>query len=584
MEARDIEKYSSAITLSDMEVFVFPELIYSLVLANIMSPIIWKWRELESFRKLEGKGSYRKLMRLRQFIMDEFDFNLDLETWGLTDKSTELKRFEPYLSPQQIAQSNALFGYEGDKYYFDVDIRRHFGLDRYTTDIIPYWKTETVEAMDAFRLKPGYAKAAGECVSLATLYAAAAFIVGGVPLDDVYMILTPLHSQNFIDLQDGILTNNRRLVTRAMWFNGTEISHKAQRALRNERVTVVTHNSGYMHCLYNEATIDPRAYEQFKARLADYLSTDLTFTVFTSFLRQESRYQKYFQICRDCHGQPRFMRAELLFHYEHGSPYKIGDSTHDKLMAEVSDEDFVPFELPGRIRCDRLQEFITKQQIDVREARGREALRRFLDGTIPEAGKFVNDLTDFVHIEADLPGNDKNFSDGSAIQVSTGQSREEIIEYLRRIRTRNTTVDLAFYAFRDMETCDWRPFVKAAVERSPVSLEMTKSMSLQGVYDWLIRMHSASIYDGNRLAQPDELANYYTGDGLEKAFLLANVLRYRHPEQELHLEADNSSVLLRAAQDYEFFSAKSLQGQVDITPAGEISVAAQSGAGRTAQP
>ncbi len=584
MEARDIEKYSSAITLSDMEVFVFPELIYSLVLANIMSPIIWKWRELESFRKLEGKGSYRKLMRLRQFIMDEFDFNLDLETWGLTDKSTELKRFEPYLSPQQIAQSNALFGYEGDKYYFDVDIRRHFGLDKYTTDIIPYWKTETVEAMDAFRLKPGYAKAAGECVSLATLYAAAAFIVGGVPLDDVYMILTPLHSQNFIDLQDGILTNNRRLVTRAMWFNGTEISHKAQRALRNERVTVVTHNSGYMHCLYNEATIDPRAYEHFKARLADYLSTDLTFTVFTSFLRQESRYQKYFQICRDCHGQPRFMRAELLFHYEHGSPYKIGDSTHDKLMAEVSDEDFVPFELPGRIRCDRLQEFITKQQIDVREARGREALRRFLDGTIPEAGKFVNDLTDFVHIEADLPGNDKNFSDGSAIQVSTGQSREEIIEYLRRIRTRNTTVDLAFYAFRDMETCDWRPFVKAAVERSPVSLEMTKSMSLQGVYDWLIRMHSASIYDGNRLAQPDELANYYTGDGLEKAFLLANVLRYRHPEQELHLEADNSSVLLRAAQDYEFFSAKSLQGQVDITPAGEISVAAQSGAGRTAQP
>jgi hypothetical protein len=584
MQARDIEKYSSAFTLSDMEVFVFPELIYSLVLANIMSPIIWKWRELESFRKLEGKGSYRKLMRLRQFIMDEFDFNLDLETWGLTDKNTELKRFEPYLSPQQIAQSNALFGYEGDKYYFDVDIRRHFGLDKYTTDIIPYWKTETVEAMDAFRLKPGYTKAAGECVSLATLYAAAAFIVGGVPLEDIYMILTPLHSQNFIDLQDGILTNNRRLVTRTMWFNGTEISHKAQRALRNERVTVVTHNTGYIHCLYNEATIDPRAYEHFQARLADYLSTDLTFTVFTSFLRQESRYQKYFQVCRDCHGQPRFMRAEILFHYEHGSPYKIGDATHDKLMAEVSDEDFVPFELPGRIRCDRLQEFIAGQKIDVREAGGREALRRFLAGTVPEAGKFVDDLTDFVHIEADLPGNDKNFSDGSAIQVATEQSREEIVEYLRRIRARNTTADLAFYTFRDMETCDWRPFVKAAVERSPVSLEMTKSMSLQGVYEWLTRMHSASIYDENRLAQPDELANYYTGDGLEKAFLLANVLRHRHPEQELHLEVDNSSVLLRGAQDYEFVSAKTLQGQVDITPAGEISVAAQSGAGPTARP
>ncbi len=82
MENEDLEKYSSAVTLSDMELFVFPELIYSLVLANIMSPIVWKWRERDSFQKLAGKGSYRRLMRLRQFIMDEFDFNLDLITLG----------------------------------------------------------------------------------------------------------------------------------------------------------------------------------------------------------------------------------------------------------------------------------------------------------------------------------------------------------------------------------------------------------------------------------------------------------------------------------------------------------------------
>ena len=29
-----------------------------------------------------------------------------------------------FISPEEIARSNALFGYEGDKYYFDVDIRR----------------------------------------------------------------------------------------------------------------------------------------------------------------------------------------------------------------------------------------------------------------------------------------------------------------------------------------------------------------------------------------------------------------------------------------------------------------------------
>jgi len=231
IKPEDIEKYSSAITLSDMEVFVFPELMYSLVLANIMSPIIWQWRRLDCFRRLENKDSYRKLMRLRQFVMDEYEFNLDLETWGLTDKNTELKRFEKYISAHDISRSNALFGYHGDEYYFDVDIRRHFGLDKYDSDIIPYWKTETIEAMNAFRLKAGYEKAAGECVSLSALYAAAAFIVCGIALEDIYMILTPLHSQNFIDIRDGVLTNNRRLVTKTMWFNGTAISNKAQRAL-----------------------------------------------------------------------------------------------------------------------------------------------------------------------------------------------------------------------------------------------------------------------------------------------------------------------------------------------------------------
>ena len=42
----DLEKYSSAISLSDMEIFVFPELLYSLVLANIMSPRIWEWKTM----------------------------------------------------------------------------------------------------------------------------------------------------------------------------------------------------------------------------------------------------------------------------------------------------------------------------------------------------------------------------------------------------------------------------------------------------------------------------------------------------------------------------------------------------------
>jgi hypothetical protein len=575
MDIKDIEKYSSAITLSDMEMFVYPELVYSLVLANIMSPILWTWRDEPSFKKLEGKSSYRKLMRLRQYVMDEFDFNLDLETWGLTNQATELRRFQHILSAEQIAASNALFGYTGDKYYFDVDIRKHFGLDRYDSETIPYWKTETIEAMHAFRRKAGYSRAAGECVSLATLYAAAAFIVCGVPLEDIFLILTPLHSQNFLDLNDGILTNNRRLVTKTMWFNGTEISYKAQRALRHERVTVVTHNSGYIHCLYDDATIDPKAYDRFADRLADYLSTSLDLTTFASFLRCHTQYQKHFQICRDCHGQPQFLKAETLYSYEHGSPYKIGDTTHEKLLEEVSDEDFVRNEIPGRVRCDRLCEFLAQRKPDVQTAEGRDAIRGFLQPTVPQAQELVERLADFVHIEAKLPNRERHFIATEPIELSVDQSRDRIIEYLRSRRSKDPTVDLAFYAYRDMASCDWRPFVKAAVERNPVSLDQAKGLSYRQVHRWLMEMPAESIYDAQRLAQPDEVANYDTGDGLEKAFLLANVIHHTDPDEELHLEVDGNGVVLRrnTLDTFEFPSAKALQAQVDIQPGGSIVVA-----------
>ena len=221
---QDIEKRSSAYTLSDMEIFIFPELMYSLVLANIMSPRLWQWRQDPWFDGMLRMTPYRRITRLKQFIMDHYTFNLDLDTWGLTTQERELARFQDFIDPGTLAKSNALFGYQGDKYYFDSGIRQHFGLDKYEGNVIPYWKTETVEAMDAFRFRPSYPTGAGACVSLATLYAAALFVVAGVPLKQIYLMATPLHSQNYVDIGDGILTNNRRLVTKNMWFNGTELS------------------------------------------------------------------------------------------------------------------------------------------------------------------------------------------------------------------------------------------------------------------------------------------------------------------------------------------------------------------------
>lgn len=573
MEADKLEKYSSAMTLSDMEIFVFPELMYSLVLANIMSPEIWKWRQEDAFKKLEGKSSWRRLLRLKQFIMDEYDFNLDLETWGLTTRDRELARFSKYIPPEEIAASNALFGYQGDKYYFDVDIRRHFGLDKYDSEALPYWKTETVEAMNAFPMRPGYSRKAGECVSLAALYAAAAFIVCGIPLEDIYMILTPLHSQNFLDLQDGVLTNNRRIVTKAMWFNGTEITYKAQRALRNEQVTTVAHSTGYVHCLYPDATMDRAAYERFTGKLHAFLKTELDPLTLANFMRAESKWQKYFIFCHHVHGVEKWVRAETLFAYEHDSDNRIGDATFDKLFDEVSEDDFASTKPLDRICFEHLNRQLRKTKLDMTTAQGQKMFADYLRPYIAESDKLAKEIGDFISMKPRLPETEKKYVPSFSIDIRPEMTREQIVEHLQGIRGKSVTADLAFYAYRDMDTCDWEPFVKAAVERNPVLLEMTKEMSVDGAYGWLCELSDTSIYDGNRLAQPDELANYRSGDGLEKAFAMADILRNREPAVAVSIEMIGGQVSVGATKEYTFRSGKKLARSVKISGDGTIVVA-----------
>ena len=92
-------------------------------------------------------------------------------------------------------------------------------------------------------------------------------------------------------------------------------------------------------------------------------------------------------------------------------------------------------------------------------------------------------------------------------------------------------------------------------------------MSVEQAYKWLEQMENISIYDGKRLAQPDEVANYNTGDGLEKAFLLANIIRKKSSEQNIKINVDNNDVIIKAKNQYRFASSKGLTRLINI-PAG----------------
>ncbi|MDF3129907.1 hypothetical protein P0Y35_11925 [Kiritimatiellaeota bacterium B1221] len=560
-----LEKYSSAVTLGDMEIFVFPELLYALVLANIMSPRIWAWMEEDWAKKIQGKSSNRRVQRMKQYIMDAYDFNLDLDTWGLTTKAKEMERFASIIDPDILQRSNALFGYEGDKYYFDLDIRKHFGLDNYHDDIIPYWKTETVEAMDAFRNKEGYNMGAGECVSLSTLYAAALFIVGGVELEDILLLATPLHSQNFINMGEGVITNNRRIVTKKMWFNGSEITWKAQRAIRNEKITIVANNSGYIHTMYPDATIDPDSYKKNIEKLREYLTTKIDMEILSNFLRQHSDLQTCFQIRQDRHGGHRYIETEKVFAYEHGSSYRVNDNTRDKLLDEIDTYEFYAEPIQGRIVLNNFEDFFKQNpNLDLNEPKDLATLLDAFSCTNAKARNVGQRLVEFCHIDPRLPEN-RNFVPSPKIELKAEWGRERILEVLEGMRETHPVVDLAFYAYRDLNRTDWAPFVKAAIERNPVVIDALRKSSESDAVEKISSLKAGSIYDENRMAQPDEVWNFQRGDGAEKAFAIAALLKHRQPDRPVKLLFAGSKVSISwENQSRSLESTKNLQKELEL--------------------
>ena len=557
-----LEKYSSAFTLSDMEIFVFPDLLYALVIANIMSPVIWKWRDDQWFNGITKKSSNYKINRIKQYIMDHYVFNLDLETWGLTDKETEINRFKETIDIDILKRSNALFGYEGDKYYFDIDIRRHFGLDKYRSDIIPYWKTETVEAMTAFRFRDSFDRGAGECVSLSALYAAALFIVGGIPLEQMYLMGTPLHSQNFIDINDGVLTNNRRIVTKRMWFNGTSISTRARRALEHEKITIVSHISGYIHYLYETATISKVAYRHFSEKLSMFLTTRISAELFINFLRYHMKFKKCFQYRHFMNARNYYIPLETVFEYEHSTKHVFAETGNEALLQEIDDEEFtiaphqdllILQDVLSLLQQNTESTVIDLMKFSLEHANGSKKITKdSIKILFTELGKFLT-------VVPQLPDMKKQFIDSEVLNINVKQERSEIIDLINRKSSDNEVALLSLYAYRDIYRVDWNPVLLAALNRNPVSLEGLKGKTAEEAFQLISAMPNESIYDGQRLALPDEVWNFGRGDGIEKAILMANFLANELNLKSINLNIENTIVQLDCGNmNFKFHSEKGM--------------------------
>jgi hypothetical protein len=237
----------------------------------------------------------------------------------------------------------------------------------------------------------------------------------------------------------------------------------------------------------------------------------------------------------------------------------------DQLLSEIDEYEFYPEPLEGRICLNRFYDYFKTHKINFHDKNSINKLVEELNCTHMRKNEILTALFEFCNLEPKLPEKNKIFIETKPINITNDMSRESIISYLESIRDKNTTADLAFYSYRDFSRTNWEPFLKAAFERNPVSIKACEKFSDGEVINILENLADQSIYDGFRMAQPDEVWNFRRGDGLERALCLANILKNRnqHLLIDINIQNDRVSIIINE-KTITWPSSKGLKGAISL--------------------
>lgn len=253
-----------------------------------------------------------------------------------------------------------------------------------------------------------------------------------------------------------------------------------------------------------------------------------------------------------------------MFEYEHSSKFNVSE-TRGSLVKEIEGDDFHLSPIQSKIMLNDIEAILnrysTKNLGDIES--------EFFKITGTEYENIINemfkDLGEFIRTDPRIPDTEKTFMETPKLKITSDDSRENIIEIIKANREISETSRLALYVYRDMDIIDWEPFIKAALERNPVSFTDLKHKNNYEVYSILKELPGESIYEGNRLALPDEVWNFKRGDGIEKAFLLADFLQHKDRTSVIKIEIADDKVLLSCAgYDFNFSSFKYLKKSITI--------------------
>lgn len=273
-----LERYSSATTLTAIELELFPTLVQAQLFANLMSPTLWEWKNLVPRRS--GSPVRRKVEGIKQHIIQNYTFThvpgqpgLDLS--GTTTIDGEKKRFEP--SEKSDWVFNNLWDLFGEGKGTELsellgveNIREHYQLAANPPGTIPTWGNEILDKMDAYSNVLPEERGSGKCEALAALYASSLIAVGGFPLEDVFLLFTATHVMACLMHGKGYISSNKRMFSAASLRNLNEHTKVVRSCFENAEITRIQTCSGLIDVREEEVSIPRHTLETYYRKLEDF--------------------------------------------------------------------------------------------------------------------------------------------------------------------------------------------------------------------------------------------------------------------------------------------------------------------------
>jgi len=277
-----LEKLSAAVSLTVLEIDFYPnELIPAFLLANLMSPALWAWRDEKKAGSDDGilYSPKNRLNQIQRFFHRYTFTNIAGEAggdpWGLLNFAEEEKRFGSEFVQKIRAEYDATFRKllaENPESQFGQIINEAY----YREGFFPRLKNETLEVMNAFASVNEEGKRSGKCIGLGMLWAAALVVWGRFPLDRIIITGNRAHMFVFLDDEDGHLLNNTK------WFSSTRINNQSElsefvRVVASSTETTFFYNPelGMCHCTTRTSQIPQQQITKIYASIGGFVSNQL---------------------------------------------------------------------------------------------------------------------------------------------------------------------------------------------------------------------------------------------------------------------------------------------------------------------